>query len=624
MVLMTDVELAEIRDFLRSEVPFNDLPTSAIDSLPGKLKVQYFRRDSTILRAGADNDSLFIVRSGAVELTDSSGEFMDRVDVGRSFGSHSLLSGQPSGYSATALEDTLALVMPGVVFHELTGAHPSFAEFFDLQRASRMRGAVATLHMSAMGGAILKTRVSSIVSRPAVTAPPTATIREAATIMTDSKVSSLLIVEDNDVVGIVTDRDLRSRALAIGMDPGHPVKSIMTKNPVTASAESLAFEVLMEMLARNIHHLPVVRDGEPAGVITTTDLMRLEQANPVFLVGDIVKQKDVAGVAAVTQRLASVVETLVSQDASADDIGRVVTAVGDAVERRLIGLAEEKLGPPPVPFCWVSLGSRARQEQALAADQDNAMILSDDATAEHAAYFEALAAEVTSSLVECGYPLCPGDIMASNPRWRVTLSQWRREFSTWITEPVPDAILRASIFFDMRPIYGEVKLFRDLQRHVLSLTPESRLFLAHLAKRAGENEPPIGFFRGFVLQKAGDHKDTLDIKRGGIGSVVEMARVLALSIGSREVNTRARITAAVAAGAMSAERGEDLMDALEFISYVRLRHQAAKVRTGQEPNNFVSPSDLSTFERRNLREAFSIVRSAQTSLAQRYPSSYIS
>ncbi|HOF63558.1 MAG TPA: DUF294 nucleotidyltransferase-like domain-containing protein [Dermatophilaceae bacterium] len=621
---MTDVELAEIRDFLRTEVPFNDLPTTAVDALPGKLKVQYFRRASTILRAGVDNDSLFIVRSGAVELTDATGEFMDRVDVGRSFGSHSLLSGQPSGYTATALEDTLALVMPGPVFHELTAAHPAFAEFFDLQRASRMRGAVATLHMSAMGGAILKTRVSSILSRPAVTAPPMATIREAATIMTVSKVSSLLIVEDNDVVGIVTDRDLRSRALAIGMDPGHPVKSIMTKNPVTASAESLAFEVLMEMLARNIHHLPVVRDGEPAGVITTTDLMRLEQANPVFLVGDIVKQKDVAGVAAVTQRLASVVETLVSQDASADDIGRVVTAVGDAVERRLIGLAEEKLGPPPVPFCWVSLGSRARQEQALAADQDNAMILSDDATAEHAAYFEALAAEVTSSLVECGYPLCPGDIMASNPRWRVTLSQWRREFSTWITEPVPDAILRASIFFDMRPIYGEVKLFRDLQRHVLSLTPESRLFLAHLAKRAGENEPPIGFFRGFVLQKAGDHKDTLDIKRGGIGSVVEMARVLALSIGSREVNTRARITAAVAAGAMSAERGEDLMDALEFISYVRLRHQAAKVRTGQEPNNFVSPSDLSTFERRNLREAFSIVRSAQTSLAQRYPSSYIS
>jgi CBS domain-containing protein len=189
---------------------------------------------------------------------------------------------------------------------------------------------------------------------------------------------------------------------------------------------------------------------------------------------------------------------------------------------------------------------------------------------------------------------------------------------------VPDAILRASIFFDMRPIYGEFKLFSEVQRHILKLTPEARLFLAHLAKRAAENEPPIGFFRGFVLQKAGDHKDTLDIKRGGIGSVVEIARVLALSIGSREVNTQARITAAVAAGALSAERGEDLKDALEFISYVRLRHQAAKVRAGRPTDNFVSPNALSSFERRNLREAFSIVRSAQSSLSHRYPSTYIS
>ena len=550
---MTDVELVEVSDFLRGEPPFADLPANTLASLPAKLKVQYFRRGSVIIAAGKDNSSLYVVRSGAVELIDTSGEFMDRVEVGGTFGSHSLLSGTPSAYTATALEDTLALVMSGATFHELNAGHPSFEEFFDMQRASRMRGAVASLHTSAMGGAILKTRVREILTRPAVTAPKTATVREAATIMSTEGVSSLLIVEGSEIVGIITDRDLRSRVLAVGTDPSAPVKTIMTRNPVIASADALAFEVLMEMLARNIHHLPVMFDGEPAGIVTTTDLMRLEQANPVFLVGDIAKQRDVAGVAAVSSRLATIVEALVSQDASADDISRVVTAVGDAVERRLIGIAEEKLGPPPVPYCWVSLGSRARQEQALAADQDNAIILSDEAGPEHAAYFAALADEVTTALVECGYPLCPGEIMASNPRWRVPLSQWRREFSTWITEPVPDAILRASIFFDMRPIYGEFKLFSEVQRHILKLTPEARLFLAHLAKRAAENEPPIGFFRGFVLQKAGDHKDTLDIKRGGIGSVVEIARVLALSIGSREVNTQARITAAVAAGALSAE-----------------------------------------------------------------------
>ena len=214
--------------------------------------------------------------------------------------------------------------------------------------------------------------------------------------------------------------------------------------------------------------------------------------------------------------------------------------------------------------------------------------------------------------------------MATNPRWRVPLSQWRAEFTTWLTEPVPDAILRASIFFDMRPVYGDPRLFQKLRKHFLKQAPQAKLFLAHLTKRATENEPPLGFFRGFVLEKHGANRATLDIKRGGVGAVVEVARVLALSIGSRAVNTQTRIAAAVDAGALSPERGQDLHDAFEFISYVRLRHQAAQVRAGKETDNFVAPDDLSSFEKRHLREAFAIVRSAQSSLSHRYPSTYIS
>jgi len=383
--------------------------------------------------------------------------------------------------------------------------------------------------------------------------------------------------------------------------------------------------VLMEMTSRNIHHLPILGpDGTPEGVVTTTDLMRLEQSNPIYLVGDITQASSVAEVAAVSSRLAQVVESLVSQDASAEDIGRIVTAIGDAVERRLLGLAEEALGQPPVRYCWIALGSRARQEQALAADQDNALVLDNDVQPEHAAYFEALAHFVSDALVDCGYPYCPGGVMATNPRWRVSLSQWRAEFTTWMTEPVPDAILRASIFFDMRPVYGDPRLFHKLRKHILKQAPSSRLFLAHLAKRAVENEPPLGFFRNFVLERHGANRSTLDIKRGGVGAVVEIARVLSLSIGSRAINTQSRLAAAVEAGALAPERGQDLRDAFEFISYVRLHHQAAQVRAGRPPDNHIAPDDLSSFEKRHLREAFGIVRSAQSSISHRYPATYIS
>ncbi|HRW18733.1 MAG TPA: putative nucleotidyltransferase substrate binding domain-containing protein [Dermatophilaceae bacterium] len=623
-----DVELTEIRDFLAQHHPFDDLPEPLLDRLPGQLRVEYFRRGSTIITLGRESRSLYVIRSGAVELRDERDGFLDRCEVGTSFGSLALVQGGPASFSATAIEDSLCLVVPAEVFHQLTAAHPTFAAFFDLQRTSRMRGAVASLQISASGGAILKTKVTDLVGRAPITAPTTASIREAALTMSQGGVSSLLLLDaDGGLAGIVTDRDLRNRVIAEGRSYEDSVATIMTPDPVTATTECLAFELLMEMTSRNIHHLPVLHHGEPIGIVTTTDLMRLEQSNPVYLVGDITKAPDVATIAQVSSRLAGVVEALVSQDASADDIGRVVTAVGDAVERRLLGLAEERLGPPPVPYCWVALGSRARQEQALAADQDNAIVIDnsvDPADPEHAAYFTALAEQVCADLVTCGYKLCPGDIMATNPRWRAPLAQWKIEFTRWITEPVPDAVLRASIFFDMRPVYGDPRLFHKLRKHILKLTPDAKRFLAHLAKRATENEPPVGFFRGFVLEKAGEHKDTLDIKRGGIGSVVEIARVYALAAGSRAINTQARIAAAVDRGALSAERGQDLRDAFEFISYVRLRHQAAQVRAGLPTDNHVSPDDLSSFEKRHLREAFGIVRSAQSALGHRHSSSFVS
>ena len=256
--------------------------------------------------------------------------------------------------------------------------------------------------------------------------------------------------------------------------------------------------------------------------------------------------------------------------------------------------------------------------KALAADQDNALILSDDATEEHAAYFTAFADTVSGWLVEAGYPRCTGDIMATNPAWRLPLSRWQAVFTEWMSQPVPDALLRASIFFDMRPVAGDERLYGELAAAVRVRAPKSKRFLAHLARTAVANEPPLGFFRGLVLEKEGARKDTLDIKRGGIGAVVDLARVYALATGSTAINTQARLAAAVANGIIAPDRGDDLRDAFEFISYVRVRHQGAQVRAGATPDNYVMPKQLSSFDTRHLREAFAIVRAAQSTLGSVY------
>jgi CBS domain-containing protein len=619
-----DVELAEVREFLAQHEPFDSLPPAVLDRLPSVMTVEYFRRGSRLASRGHDDHRLFVLRSGAAEVHDAAGDLVDRGGAGWCFAPMTTQGG-PSTFDVTAIEDCLALILSEADFRRLSAEHPQVDAFFDAQRTRTLRGAVDSLQLSSNGNPILKTRVRDLLRRRPVAVDRTTSAADAARVMSDNGVSSLLVLDGERLAGILTDRDLRTRVLAAGVDPGVQVSEVMSADPVTGEVDSLAFEVLLRMVGQHVHHLPIV-DGRqrPVGLVTTTDLLRVEQANPVYLAGDIAKQVDSLSVARVSSRLPRVVQALVEQDASADDIGRVVTAVGDAVERRLLTLAEADLGPAPVPYCWVTLGSRARHEQALAADQDTAVIIDDHVRPDQLAWFEALARRVTDDLVTCGYPRCPGDVMATNPRWRQPLAQWRRQFSSWLFEPVPDAILGASILFDMRPIHGEVALHADLQRHVLRASPGSLRFLAQLAKHATSNEPPLGFFRGLVLEKTGDHKDTLDIKRGGVGAVVELARVHALSLGSPAVNTQTRIEAVREAGVLTGETAHDLRDAFEFISYVRLRHQAGQVRRREPTDNFVAPEELSGFDKRHLRDAFAIVRGAQGVLTHRFPMPYIS
>lgn len=619
-----DVELSEITDFLAQHPPFDDLSHPDLEALAPRFAIEYVRRGTPVIALRQRSDHLYVVRSGAVDITDEHGALVDRGAAGSCFGSTSMTSGQPSTLTVTAIEDSLVLLLGADAFGAVSRAHPGFARFFDEQRRDRLAAAVTAQQQVPTGASGLRGRVSDLIGRDPVTVATGVSILDAARQMAASGVSCLLVMHGDHLVGIVTDRDLRNRVVAAERSPHDPVDAVMTRDPVCASAESRTVDVLLDMVTRNIHHLPVLDAGRVVGVVTATDLLRVERADPVHLVGDVARQPDLAGVARVAGRLPSVVEGLVRQGASADEISRVVTAVGDAVERRLLALAEAELGPPPVPYCWVVLGSRARSEQALAADQDNAILLHDDVTEQDATWFEALARAVTDGLDVCGYPRCRGDVMATNPSWRQPLAAWRRSFATWLTEPTSDAVMRASIFFDMRAVHGDPNLVDSLMSYVNGLAPTSTSFLAHLAKHAVEHEPPLGFFRGFVLDRKGAHKNTLDIKRGGVGALVELARVHALSVGSGAVTTRARIDAVVSAGLLSREAGADLLDAFEFISSVRLRHQAAQVASGLDPDNHVAPDELSTFEKRHLREAFAVIRSGQSVLASRYPLQYIS
>lgn len=612
-----DVELAEIRDFLAGHAPFDRLPGEVVARLPRRCTMRYARRGSVVLDVGDHGDGLYVVRSGAVEVRDDTGDLVDRVGTGEAFGMSSLLEHRPTRYRCTAVEDTLLLVLGPDAFAELYAAHPDFATFYAATHHARLSRAISNLQRATSGSTVLGTRVSNLVTREPVTTTPTATVADAAATMSAAGVSSILVVDGGTLRGIVTDRDLRNRVLATGLAPDNPVRSVMTSEPITLPSDALAFEALLEMVSRDIHHLPVVDEGgRPVGLVTTTDLVRLEHANPVYLAAAIGAHATLPEVVAEARGVPAALAQLVERDVTAADISRVATALGDAVRRRVVDLVEQELGPPPVPYSWVVLGSAAREEEGFAADQDHAIVLAADVDGAADAWFAELAERVTSVLEQCGWPRCPGDMMATNPRWRLSVEAWRRQFADWSREPQPDAVLHTATFHDMRHLAGDRRLAEQV--HLSSVSLASARLLGHLSRQALAMRPPLGFFRGLVLERHGEHRDTLDIKRP-ISAVVQLARIHALRAGSPALSTRRRLTAAAEAGMIGHDLAAELRDALELMSYVRLHHQAAQARNGEPPDNNVAPADLTQRQRRHLRDAFEIVRSAQHSLSSRLP-----
>lgn len=634
-----DGELTEIINFVGEHAPFHHLDRPVLEQLVRQLEVIYVRRGRIVLASGDTNNYLYIIRSGAVELRETDESLIARLGEGECFGYPSLLTRGEVTRQVTAIEDGLLYRLPEEAFHDLRSRVRVFDQFFSEAHAERVRQALGELHTSYDNPNVMSMTLRELVARAPVTISPENTIQAAAQKMSDARVSSLLVVSEGVLQGIVTDRDLRSRVVATGRDLTEPVSAIMTANPTTMPGSALAFEAFMTMTHHGIHHLPVVSEtpsetstiavSEAAsgtvassssviGLITTTDLVQQVSDNPVYLVGDIRKQDDVAELAQLSKRRREVFLNLITADATAYDVGRVLSLIADATAQQLLRLAERELGAPPVPYAFLVFGSQARQEQSLHSDQDNALLIADDMRYDHDSYFSKLATFVSDGLNACGYDYCPGDVMATNDHWRQPLSVWQDYFSTWTHHPEPEALMNASIFFDMRAIYGDTTLLTPLLEHIRE-NVTAPMFLGYMAKNALNHQPPLGFFRNFVLERGGNHEKALNLKHRGVVPVIDLARVHGLaSQVVTTVNTRDRLEQAASAGAISQDGMDNLRDALEFIGFVRLRHQAEQIKRGENPDNFLAPDDLSQFERNHLKDAFQVVSTMQSALEKRY------
>lgn len=627
-------ELREIQDFLAQHRPFKTLSEELLARAVQGIEISYFRSGSMILNYGEPIYDLHIIRSGAVEVYRRNGDLHNRLDDGDIFGQMGLLMNNTVRFPAKALEDTLIYCLPEDLFNELCQLDEEFSDFVEVEDSTRLHQAVSARKDA---NDLTTSKVKTLLYRDTVMLTRDENIQTAAQTMTEENVTAILITdpeplplaeEEDDqahFVGILTDRDLCTKVLANGLPLNTPVEEVMSTELISLDHNAYIYEAMLLMLRNNIAHLPVLKNKHPVGIIGMADIVRYESQNSLLLVSSIFQQSSCQELINLGSEVRDCFVRMVNEDANSHMIGSAMSVIGRSFIQRLAELAEEQLGPPPVPYCFITLGSMARDEQLIVTDQDNALILDESYNAaEHDAYFAELAKFVCEGLDACGYSSCDGGIMASNPEWRKTRKQWEECFADWIDDPKPQALLNSCIFFDLDGVWGRVKWAEQLNSFISRRARRNVRFLACLARNALNRTPPLGFFKNFVMEKDGRHRNSLNLKRRGTAPLADIIRVHALAVGSRSQNSFERLDDIIEAGILPQGRGHDLRDAMEFISMVRIRHQAKDIEEKVEPDNNIEPENMSEFERRHLKDAFQILSNAQNFLKYRYQANQFS
>ena len=473
----------------------------------------------------------------------------------------------------------------------------------DPAELSVVRGAIADVDTGPADVAL-----GTLVVRPAVFVPPDATVGEVARAMRERDASSALV--ETEPVGIVTDSDLR-RVVAEELPPDTPVMTVMTAPVATLPGEAPVYSALLLMVERRFKHIAVTGDGAICGVLADDDLLRQQASSPLLLLGKIRRLTSLrAGdvLADYPRDIASAAQALHDDGIGDVRATRVLTSLNDALTGKLIRLAEAELGPPPCAYAWLELGSAGRSEQTLFGDQDSAIAYATEVPGARD-YFLALAEWVVSALRTAGFPECPGGHMAT--RLCRSVAEWEDVLRAWGENPSPDAMVEAEVFLDLRAVHGELSV-RRLEALLLAVAGR-RPFLAQLARAATTFEPPLRRFGRIVAPEG-----SVDVKAHGTAPIVLLARLYAVAAGSGARTTPDRLAAAASAGTLSADSAAVLTDAYRLLTRLRLRSQLTDLAAGRAPGNLVVLADLSSSERRRLRDNFRAVADIQAHVRMTY------
>ncbi|MEM8897899.1 MAG: DUF294 nucleotidyltransferase-like domain-containing protein [Bacteroidota bacterium] len=631
-------------DFLSQYPPFSFIPREELEVLASKVKITYYGKDEDIFQEDQSaTEILYFLHKGQVDFykkAEGSQKLIDVCDVGDSFGIRSFISGNPFLVSARVSKEALVYLFTKDTFEHILENYPKVSLYFasgfasgqPVIRKEKTKVWEARKELNADKEYPFLFREQDVVHIPVtsrvITCSPTQSIKEAATIMAQQKIGSLVVVdEENYPIGILTKSDF-TRKVATGLfEITAEVREIMSSPVITSERGETVASVILQMIQQHVRHIVVTEDGsvnsEVDGIISEHDILLAQGNNPAILVKRMLKTKEVEQLAEIRNRAEELTYAYLEQEVSIPFITGIITEINDVLIQRAIEISVEKMkeegkGAPPVPFCWLSMGSEGRGEQLLRTDQDNALLFADAAEEkleQAKAYFLDLGTRTTDILEACGFAHCPGEIMASNPKWNGSLSQWKDLFSEWIRFPKPKSLMHGTIFFDIRPTYGETSLMDELTDHLYAEMDRQTSFINFFAQNALGNPPPLSFFKSFMVERGGKHKDEFDIKLRGMMPLADAARVLFLEKRLRGItNTFLRFEELAKMEEHNATLYEEAAMAYELM----LRYRALNGFRNQNSGRYINPKSLNKIEKQTLKYAFRTIDDLQSILKTRF------
>lgn len=626
-----------IISFLKEIMPFKELENEELDEVAKHCRIDFFPKGSRLMTVDETAIShLYLIQRGGVKafLINNKGEevLKDYRGEGAYIGALGIIRGTPANLNIETIEDTFCFLIPREVFLGLVKNRPSFSHYYLKSFSDQLVSTAYTelrhqkMNLRTSEELYLFNYSAGELAKPAQKMSFNASVQEVAQQMALLQIGSMLLHDPDDpddIVGIITDTDFRTKVVAAALDYSMPVKNIMSLPVKTVLAEEICFEVQLKMMSMGIRHLAVEKGGRIVGVLTSHDIMVLQGNSPFYLFKEIVKQREIEGLYHIAAKTPDIIRNLINEGGKAGNISRMISVLNDQIVRKLLSLLEDEMGEPPVKYCWLLMGSEGRREQTFLTDQDNAIVYADPYSPEQRIvveeYFAEFGKRAIQHLAKCGYPLCPSNIMANNPKWCQPFSVWKKYFTRWLAEPAQEQLLNGAIFFDFRAGYGDEKMAVSLRNHIVDIAKRNDLFAFHLARQCQAIRVPLSFFKNFIVERNGEHKNRLNIKIRGLVPIVGFARVLALKYGLKETNTIARLEALQGEGCIPVDLCAAAIKAFELQMQFRIIHQLEQIENERTPDNFIEPENMTEMERTMLKDAFGVIEKLQAMLDKMFP-----